>query len=77
VLVGQGDSSGTIGCAIGFGVAAFNMVTLVQRFKDTPFNPNDWPGAKAWPAVMMLITFFELAATQEGLFDAFGLLRQP
>lgn len=53
------------------------MVTLLQRFKDTPFDPNDWPGAKAWPAVMMLITFFELAATQEGLFDAFGLLRQP
>jgi hypothetical protein len=39
---------------------------LLQRTQQTPYNPNDWPGAKAWPAVMALISFFMLS----GFFQA-------
>ena len=45
------------------------------RVRDTPFNPNDWPGAKATPAVMILISFFELAANSQGLEGGLGLLQ--
>ena len=77
VLISQGDNLGAAGCITSFVVAGLMMVNYVKRVKDTPYNPNDWPGAKSWPVVMCLITFFELAASQQGLLDAMGLLAQP
>lgn len=76
-MTGQGDGAGTAGCIASFLAAGIMMAAYVQRVKDTPFNPNDWPGAKSWPAVMCLITFFELAVSAQGLLDAIGVLRQP
>lgn len=75
-LISQGDRVGTIGCAVSLLTAAFMMTYYVGRVKDTPYDPNDWPGAKAWPAVMILISFFEFAASFQGALDGLSMLRQ-
>lgn len=77
MLIRQGEGLGTVGCGIGLAIAAYMMFYYVQRIKDTPYDPLDWPGAKVWPAGMSLITFFELMATFQGLRDGLGLLSEP
>lgn len=42
----------------------------LQRVQKTPYNPADWPGAKAWPATMCLISFFSLAVFFQALTAA-------
>ncbi len=36
-------------------------------------NGEDWPGNKAWPAVLALISFFSLAAFAQALLPSLGL----
>ncbi len=36
----------------------------------TPYDPNEWPGAKAWPATMGLISFFSLSVFFQALVAA-------
>lgn len=74
VLLNQAGSVGTVGCGIGFVATAYLLYVYSIRVRDTPYNPNDWPGAKAWPAVMGLLAFFALAANFQGLRDGLGLL---
>ena len=76
-MISQGETTGTMGCAVSLLTAGFMMTSYIQRVRDTPFDPNDWPGAKAWPAVMILISFFEFAASFQGALDGLGQLRQP
>lgn len=76
MLVKQGESIGTVGCALGAAVSAYMLYYYAQRVRYTPYDPKDWPGEKAWPAVMALISFFELAATFQGLLDGFNLLSE-
>lgn len=58
-------------CASGFASAAALLFSYVQRTRDTPYDPADWPGAKAWPAVMALIAFFELSVFAQELLRQF------
>ena len=46
------------------------LSVMVRRASDTPFNPADFPGAKAWPAVMGLISFFSAAVFMQALVVA-------
>jgi len=73
-ILSQAGSVGTAGCAIGCAASAFMLYVYGLRVRDTPYDPNDWPGAKAWPAAMVLISFFALAANTQGLLDGFGAL---
>jgi hypothetical protein len=74
VLLQQGDGVGTTGCIVGSVVSGFMLVTYALRVRDTPYDPLDWPGAKAWPAVMGLISFFALSAFAQGALDSVGKL---
>ncbi|KAI3426982.1 hypothetical protein D9Q98_006926 [Chlorella vulgaris] len=65
-LLQQEGLVGTVGCVVGVLSSAAMMTIMIQRTQQTPYNPNDWPGAKAWPAVMALISFFMLS----GFFQA-------
>ena len=56
-----------IGCSVGAATAAAVLANMALRVGATPYDPNDWPGAKAWPAVLGLITFFELAVFLQAL----------
>lgn len=76
VLVSQGDFLGTIGCGCGFATSIFLLTYFANRIKETPFNPEDFPGARAWPATMALLSVFSLFAGFQGLMDGLGLLRQ-
>ena len=60
-----------LGCLTGLGTSGYMLYTYVQRFKDTPQRPEDWPGAKSTPAVMCLITFFIFMAYFQGLRQSF------
>jgi hypothetical protein len=70
-LLLQVDAAQFIGTIVGLGVAGVMMGVYVKRFQDTEFDPLDWPGAKTWPAVMCLISFFALAAFGQGLRAGF------
>lgn len=72
VLLNQGGGVGTAGCFLGVAVCGFALLTYGLRVRDTPYDPLDWPGAKTWPAVLALISFFALAAFSQGALDAFG-----
>ncbi|PRW51126.1 PTS system fructose-specific EIIABC [Chlorella sorokiniana] len=60
VLVQQEGAVGTAGCVVGALAGAAMLSVMIQRVQKTPYNPEDWPGAKAWPATMGLISFFSL-----------------
>jgi hypothetical protein len=60
----------TAGCAVGALAGAAMLSIMIQRALQTPFNPNDFPGAKAWPATMGLISFFSLAVFWQALVAA-------
>lgn len=75
-LANQGEFVGTIGCGCGFATSIFMLAYFADRIKTTPFNPEDFPGAKAWPATMALLSVFSLFAGFQGLMDGLGLLRQ-
>jgi hypothetical protein len=61
-----------VGCLAGLGSSGYMLYTYVQRFKDTPQRPEDWPGAKSTPAVMCLITFFIFMAYFQGVTQSFS-----
>ncbi|WIA09398.1 hypothetical protein OEZ85_008804 [Tetradesmus obliquus] len=62
LLVGQGGAGviPTAGLVLGFAVAAGMLAYNTQRALDLQYNDGDWPGPKAWPAGMGLISFFAL-----------------
>lgn len=55
------------GCLTGLGCSGYMMYTYINRIQETPYNPEDWPGAKSWPAMMTLITFFIFMAYVQGI----------
>jgi hypothetical protein len=72
ILVSVSPAVAIAGCLAGLGSSGYMLYTYVQRFKDTPMRPEDWPGAKSWPAVMCLITFFIFMAYFQGVRQSFS-----
>ena len=66
-LTQQGADISTAGCTVAFAAAAFALYTYALRVRDTPYDPEEWPGKKATPAVMALLAFFALQAAFQGL----------
>lgn len=66
-LLLQVDAVQVVGAIFGLGVAGVMMGVYIKRFQQTEYDPLDWPGAKTWPAVMCLVSFFALAAFAQGL----------
>ncbi len=56
---------GSLGTA---GLAAYSL----KRVLDTPFDPEDWPGKKAWPALTLLLAFLATWAFTQGLAASFA-----
>lgn len=73
VLTRQLDA-GAVGCTVGLAASTFMLIVYAFRIKDTPFNPEEWPGAKATPAVMALLAFFAWQANFQGLRNVLGQL---
>jgi hypothetical protein len=67
LLIRSNPDVALVGCIAGIGSSGYMMYTYINRIKDTPYNPEDWPGAKSWPAVMTLITFFIFMAYVQGI----------
>jgi hypothetical protein len=61
-----------VGCLTGLTSSGFMLYTYIQRFRDTPQRPEDWPGAKSTPAVMCLVTFFIFMAYFQGARQSFS-----
>ena len=56
---------GSLGTA---GLAAYSL----KRVLDTPFDPEDWPGKKAWPGLTLLLAFFATWIFTQGLAASFA-----
>jgi hypothetical protein len=58
-LVGNvGGLIPTIGLVVGLGVSSYMMYYNIKRAVDLKYDDGDWPGPKAWPGAMGLISFF-------------------
>lgn len=58
-LVGNGGGLiPTIGLVVGLGVSSYMMYYNIKRAVDLKYDDGDWPGPKAWPGAMGLISFF-------------------
>jgi hypothetical protein len=66
----QQEGLGALACGAGLAASVAMLAYYGLRTKDTPYDPREWPGAKAWPASMVLVSFFMLAAFQQGLAAA-------
>eukprot|EP00889_Picochlorum_renovo_P001130 jgi/Picre1/28160/NNA_003566.t1 len=62
-----------VGCITGLISSGYILYTNINRVRDTPYNPEEWPGAKTSPAVCTLLTFFLLMAYIQGLRASFGI----
>eukprot|EP00877_Chromochloris_zofingiensis_P001398 jgi/Chrzof1/11259/Cz05g29220.t1 len=63
-LVSAGvDSSilGAVGLVAGLVAASAMLFYNVRRFLDLEYEDADWPGPKAWPGGMALISFFAVS----------------
>lgn len=72
VLLSQIEAVQTVGFAVGLLATGAMMAIYAQRFKDTEYDALDWPGAKSWPAVMCLISFFAFSAFGQALRESLG-----
>jgi hypothetical protein len=67
-LVGNGGGLiPTIGLVVGLGVAGFMMYYNIKRAMDLKYDDGDWPGPKAWPGGMGLISFFAVTVFLQAL----------
>jgi hypothetical protein len=58
-LVGNGGGLiPTLGLVVGLGVSSYMMYYNIKRAVDLKYDDGDWPGPKAWPGAMGLISFF-------------------
>ncbi|KAI8468262.1 MAG: hypothetical protein J3K34DRAFT_427667 [Monoraphidium minutum] len=65
----SGDSPASVaGLAVGLLTSGAMMAVAVKRALDLEYDDGDWPGPKAWPAGMALISFFALSAFWQALF---------
>lgn len=59
---------------IGFGVGFLSTVLVVyssiQRFKKTKPNPSEWPGPRAWPISVLIVSVLVLFILLQGLTNA-------
>jgi len=60
-----GLTAGTLACA---GICTYSL----KRAIDAPFDPEDWPGKKAWPALTVLLSFFGTWIFAQGLAQSLG-----
>ena len=56
---------GSLGAA---GLGAYSL----KRVLDTPYNPEDWPGKKAWPGLTLLLAFLATWIFTQGLAASFA-----
>lgn len=67
-LVGNGGGLiPTIGLVVGLGVSGFMMYVNIQRALNLQYDDGDWPGPKAWPGGMGLISFFAVTVFLQAL----------
>eukprot|EP00878_Enallax_costatus_P006598 GHUV01006916.1.p1 GENE.GHUV01006916.1~~GHUV01006916.1.p1 ORF type:complete len:175 (+),score=66.50 GHUV01006916.1:210-734(+) len=63
LLIGNGGGLiPTIGAVLGLAASGAMIYYNARRTIDLQYNDGDWPGPKAWPAGMCLISFFAFAA---------------
>lgn len=48
------------------------FAACVDRVRKLEYSDGDWPGPKAWPSGMALISFFALSVFWQSLFAASG-----
>jgi hypothetical protein len=70
-LVSSG-SLDVVGLGVGLAVSGALLAYNLKRFVDTKHDPQFWPGPKAWPAGMMLISFFAFNVFLQGLRSDFS-----
>ena len=61
-LLQQDGAAGQAGAAAGLATGAAMLKYMFDRFQACEYNAQEWPGDKAWPAVMGLLSFFILSA---------------
>eukprot|EP00798_Chlamydomonas_sp_ICE-L_P007305 gene7305-422_t len=64
------ESIAPLGCITGMIAAGAMMYYTATRIQDTTDDEDsipDWPGPKAWPSTMCLISFFQLMVFFQGL----------
>lgn len=72
VLVQQGDGTDQAGLVVGTLATAGICAYSLKRAIDTPFDPEDWPGKKAWPALTVLLSIFATSIFLQGLASSFA-----
>lgn len=67
-LVGKGGGLiPTVGLVVGLAVAGYMMYYNIRRAVDLKYDDGDWPGPKAWPGGMGLISFFAVTVFLQAL----------
>ncbi|KAK9795937.1 hypothetical protein WJX73_008894 [Symbiochloris irregularis] len=59
-LINQSESTAKPGLALGLLASAILFLSYLRRIVDTEHNPRQWPGPKAWPSTLLLISFFSV-----------------
>lgn len=63
----------TVGLATGLASSIALFFYQLKRFRDLEYTDREWPGPKAWPAGMALISFFALNVFLQGLRSDFSV----
>ena len=71
-LIRQGEGADQAGLVVGTLATASLCAYSLKRAIDTPFDAEDWPGKKAWPALTVLLSFFATSIFLQGLASSFA-----
>jgi hypothetical protein len=67
LIRGGGGLVPTLGLVLGLGASGAMIYSSARRTLDLQYDDGDWPGPKAWPAGMCLISFFAFMAYLQAL----------
>lgn len=70
LLLLLGDDAAKPGLALGLLASGILLLSYIQRTLDVEYDPREFPGKKAWPGTLLLISFFSVNIFAQALFKA-------
>lgn len=70
LLNAAGPDGAKAGLAVGTLTSLFLIALYAKRAVDTEGDPDEWPGPKAWPASLILVSFFSVNICFQALLKA-------
>lgn len=64
------EDTAPIGFGVGFFATALVIYNAIQRLNKTKPNPSEWPGPRAWPITVLVVSVLVLFILFQGLTNA-------